>query len=149
MPKTPMDWSPARPPVTVKIKAGHDTNGNPRRGWVVVNSRTGDTVDFVDEGYEGHAALQRKYRDFVEGPVLEVVPSEYRRLKKEARELGKKKGPTLGKGEAMAKRTIPPVLRAWVTCRKKSGVKPGVKMTAREKIDAKACVVREMRMKGK
>jgi hypothetical protein len=145
---TAMDWSP-QAWLAIKVNAGHDTNGNPRRGWAAINCRSGDMVDFVDEGYTGRASLTRKYPRAVEGPVFQVTPGEYRDLKKFGRELDKKK-PNLGRGKTMAKKKgVPPVLMAWVHCRKESGVRPGVKMSARQKTEAKSCVVRQMRKMGK
>ena len=148
-----MDWSPTMH-LAVKVNAGHDTNGNPRRGWVTINTRKGDMVDFLDEGYHGRSALTSECPRCVEGPEFAVTPGEYRQLNKFARDKRKAsqkrmkdKGSELGKGNNMAKRTVPPVLMAWVHCRKESGVKPGVKMSARQKLDAKACVMRQMRRK--
>lgn len=146
----PKEWSPTAW-LAVKVNAGHDTNGNPRRGWVTINCRKGDMVDFVDEGYQGNSGLKRQYPHAVEGPELKVTPGEYRELKKFANDKWKasqKKKPELGKGTTMAKRTVPPVLMAWVHCRKESGVKPGVKMSARQKNEARSCVVRQMRTLG-
>lgn len=143
----PKDWSPGK--VAVKVNAGHDVNGNPRRGWIVLSCKSGDMVDFVDEGYEGDSKLRRKHPTAAVGPTIKVVPGEYRQLKKEG-----SKSPGMGCGpcgserrSTMAKKSVPPVLMAWVHCRKASGVKPGVKMTGRQKIDARACVMREMRNK--
>ncbi len=42
----------------IKIEAGNDHNGNPRRGWLIYTP-AGDYLGFVNEGYEGHAALKR------------------------------------------------------------------------------------------
>ena len=70
----------------VKVNAGNDTNGNPRRGWIVQTNRDGypTFVQFVDEGYEGSAALTgRGYpRALADAPELEITPREYRRLLK-------------------------------------------------------------------
>jgi len=138
---SPKDWSP-RPQFTVKINAGHSTSGNPRRGWVVMDIRSGNVIDFVDEEYRGHSALTRRYPHAVEGVELEVVPKEYRQL------LKVQKKPEMGRSSTMAKkRSVPPVLMAWVHCRKASGVRPGVKMSAKQKLEARACVMREMRRK--
>jgi hypothetical protein len=147
----PKEWSPTAW-LAIKVNAGHDVNGNPRRGWVMTNCRNGSMVDFVDEGYHGDSYLERDYPHAVKGPNLKVTPGEYRDLKKFAREKDKsKKKPELGKGSAMAKvkGKVPPVLMAWVACRKESGVKPGVKMTAKEKSAARTCVVRQMHSMGK
>lgn len=72
--------------IAIKVDAGHTTNGNPRRGWAVINTRQGELVDFVDEGYQGISALMRAYPDAVEALQLEVAPKEYRDLLKFARE---------------------------------------------------------------
>jgi len=150
----PKDWSPTMQ-MAVKVNAGHDTNGNPRRGWATINTRNGNMIDFVDEGYRGNSALTKDCPQCVEGPEFAVTPGEYRQLKKFAndkykasKKAGKDKGSELGKGRNMAKRTVPPVLMAWVHCRKESGVKPGIKMSARQKGEAKACVMKQMRRMG-
>lgn len=150
----PKEWSPSQH-VAIKVNAGHDVNGNPRRGWMITSCRKGSMVDFVDEGYHGNGILRRQYPHATEGPELAVTPGEYRNLKKIAREKyeksekDRKKKPELGKGIEMAKvkRTVPPVLMAWVACRKESGVKPGVKMSARQKAEARTCVAKQMRSK--
>jgi hypothetical protein len=145
----PKEWSPTAW-LAVKVNAGHDVNGNPRRGWVMTNCRKGDMVDFVDEGYHGDTYLERQYPRAVKGPELKVTPGEYRDLKKFANDKWKasqKKKPELGKGPTMAKvkGKVPPVLTAWVACRKESGVKPGIKMTPKQKAEARTCVVRQLR----
>lgn len=143
----PKDWSPTMN-LAIKVNAGHDINGNPRRGWMITSCRKGTMEDFVDEGYHGVSILRREHPRAVEGPELRVTPGEYRDLKKFAREKSKKK-PELGKGQVMAKvkGSVPPVLMAWVHCRKASGVKPGVKMTAKQKAEARTCVMRQLRKK--
>ena len=42
----------------VHLDSGQDTNGNPKRCFVIYNA-AGDYVDAVDEGYEGTRALRR------------------------------------------------------------------------------------------
>lgn len=77
--KGPREWSPRwNRWVAIKINAGHDTNGNPRRGWLIVDAMSGNQIDFVDEGYRGWAGLKHDYPDVVEGPELVVTPGEYR-----------------------------------------------------------------------
>jgi len=44
--------------IAIKINAGNDKNGNPRRGWIVVDT-SGTIERFVDESYEGKAALSQ------------------------------------------------------------------------------------------
>lgn len=85
----PHEWSPRRW-VAVKINAGHDTNGNPRRGWIILDGRTGDMLDFVDEGYRGSSALSRTYPDAVICLELAVTPGQYRELRKFEREQAEK-----------------------------------------------------------
>jgi hypothetical protein len=44
-------------PIAIHINAGNDTNGNPRRGFIIVDSQ-GTAIDFIDEGYAGTGSLQ-------------------------------------------------------------------------------------------
>lgn len=81
----PHEWSP-RIWVAVKINAGHDTNGNPRRGWVILDGRAGKMMDFVNEGYKGSSALTKAYPLAIESVELAVTPGEYRDLMKFERE---------------------------------------------------------------
>jgi len=37
----------------IRVNAGNDRNGNPRRGWVVVAESDGMYLGFVDHGYAG------------------------------------------------------------------------------------------------
>lgn len=70
------------PMIAVKVCAKNDTNGNPRRGWLIINA-VGNTIDFVDEGYRGNGALNfAGYRGIVEGPSLDVTPAAYREFKR-------------------------------------------------------------------
>jgi hypothetical protein len=68
----------------IKINAKNDANGNPRRGWVILNTAEGYTacVDFVDEGYEGsQAVVKAGYpRSLAEAPEFLVPYSEYRQM---------------------------------------------------------------------
>lgn len=75
----PKEWSP-RWWTAVKVNAGHSTTGNPRRGWVIIDHRSGDMLDFVEEGYRGREALTRTYPEAVMGPELQVTPGQYRDL---------------------------------------------------------------------
>jgi hypothetical protein len=47
------------------LDAGHDRNGNPRRGWMVY-ARDGDFVGFLDEGSRGIGVLRRTFPNAVE-----------------------------------------------------------------------------------
>lgn len=63
----------------VYINAGNDTNGNPRRGWIVGYGT--EEPYFVDEGYLGSQALINAGISPHEGkylPALIVTPGEYR-----------------------------------------------------------------------
>jgi hypothetical protein len=68
----------------IKINAGNDTNGNPRRGWVILNTAEGYTavVDFCDEGYDGSAAVTNEGypRSLAEAPEFLVPVTEYRQM---------------------------------------------------------------------
>lgn len=66
----------------VYVNAGNDTNGNPRRGWVIMDGP--NRRAFVDEGYEGKAAL-RKACPTSRGDdynALAITLGQYRTLKK-------------------------------------------------------------------
>lgn len=43
--------------IAIRVKATNDTNGNPRRGWLIVDD-AGDTIEFVDEGLPGYRGAQ-------------------------------------------------------------------------------------------
>lgn len=69
--------------LALRVVTTNDTNGNPRRGWIVWDSR-GEHMGFVDEEYTGRAALGKAldgkaFRDLGE---LGVTPGVYRTLKK-------------------------------------------------------------------
>lgn len=68
----------------IKINALNDRNGNPRRGWVILNTAEGYTavVDFCDEGYNGTAAVTEKGypRSLADAPEFIVPAAEYRQL---------------------------------------------------------------------
>ena len=51
---------------------------------VVDDLKTGDVMDFVDEGYSGRTALERRYPRVVLGPEFPTTPGTYRDLKREA-----------------------------------------------------------------
>lgn len=46
------------------LDAGHDTNGNPRRGYLVIGKREGWPIAYVDEGYRGIDALRDVIRSW-------------------------------------------------------------------------------------
>lgn len=65
-------------PVALRIDAPNDTNGNPRRGWLVFDANTGKTIAFIDEGYQGERALRLRYSAAVSLGSVNVKPAEYR-----------------------------------------------------------------------
>jgi hypothetical protein len=68
--------------IAIKIRTKNDTNGNPRRGWIIVDEE-GEVVNFIDEGYAGKGALHTYAHKhyIVEGPEIQVGPGEYRAWK--------------------------------------------------------------------
>ena len=63
--------------LAVYIGTKNDTNGNPRRGWILFDS-AGTAHGFVDEGYEGHAALRAHHVKAEINHRIDVTPGEYR-----------------------------------------------------------------------
>jgi hypothetical protein len=85
MARGPRDWSPRVDPLlAIKINAGLSSNGNPRKGWIIVDTRDGDRIDFVDEGYG--TDLDRHYPDIIRFEWINVSAAEYREQLKFARE---------------------------------------------------------------
>lgn len=70
--------------IAIYVDAGHDKNGNPRRGWIITSETNGSFVDFVDEGYEGISALRRDYGHTPATRALPITPACYRELKHDA-----------------------------------------------------------------
>lgn len=69
----------------IKVVAPNTTTGNPRRGWVYVDDQ-GAFVTFIDEGYEGSAAIQH----FVDAGQKEtfsikITPKQYNEFIKRER----------------------------------------------------------------
>ena len=64
--------------IVIRLNAGNDRNGNPRRVFVVFDS-DGDIVDAIDEGYEGDDAL-RKLGYPTSYSTFKTTPAEYRDL---------------------------------------------------------------------
>ena len=61
----------------VKINAGNDRNGNPRRGWLVY-TRDGVSLGFADEGYSGRRALTSLFPNAVELVEIPTTPGAYK-----------------------------------------------------------------------
>lgn len=67
--------------LAIKINAGNDRNGNPRRDWIIADD-DGDLINFVDEGYQGSTALKTSFYSNVTPTqeAIEVTPGTYRKL---------------------------------------------------------------------
>lgn len=66
--------------LAIHLCAPNDTNGNPRRVYVL-HDRAGSIVAAIDEGYSGHHAVKEAgYPNAVMGPAYDTIPSEYRTL---------------------------------------------------------------------
>jgi hypothetical protein len=65
----------------IKLNAGNDRNGNPRRVFVVLDE-SGNIIEAIDEEYRGTAALFDKYAPPDIGYPCEfaTTPKEYREL---------------------------------------------------------------------
>lgn len=61
----------------IHLKAKNDTNGNPRRLYLILDNDS-DAVDAVDEGYKGRGALDEHYEGVPIGVTIQVTPKEYR-----------------------------------------------------------------------
>lgn len=62
----------------IKINTDNDGFGNPRRGWLQVDSE-GQVLGWIEEGYEGRGAIQDLNES--ESPAIYVKPREYKRLR--------------------------------------------------------------------
>lgn len=72
----------------IEIRAVNDSNGNPRRGWIVLD-KSGTKLGFVDHAYRGWGALKRAYPDVVELYSVDVKPSVYREELRDAERNGR------------------------------------------------------------
>ena len=77
MAKSKMTRKDTRKVMAIKINAGHDRNGNPRRGWLVY-TREGNYLGFIDEGYGGRRALTSLFPNAVELAHIPLQPKTYR-----------------------------------------------------------------------
>lgn len=63
--------------LAIYIDAGHDRNGNAKRGWLITD-QDGAFTDFIDEGSMGRAALaQSGYGNVPSTQRIEVAKSVY------------------------------------------------------------------------
>ena len=68
----------------IKVNAGNDTNGNPRRGWIHTDTN-GVAIAFYDEGFDngGDEFNKGLYRtEPTLNFTLEIPFKQYRELKK-------------------------------------------------------------------
>ncbi len=68
--------------VAIKLNAGNNRNGNPRRVYVVLDTITGRIVDTIDEGYLGIAALHKIHPTIPTPCEFFTTTREYRELLK-------------------------------------------------------------------
>jgi hypothetical protein len=72
----------------VYVGTKNDTNGNPRRGWAIYSAITGVLHTFVDEGYNGRAALAEAGFANLEANAtgrIDITPGQYRSFVKFAK----------------------------------------------------------------
>ena len=82
--------------IAIHVNAGNDTNGNPRRLFVVFDD-AGKMANYVpdarvmavvSEGYRGSAALRDEYPDVPVAEIrLDITPKQYRELLRLGREI--------------------------------------------------------------
>jgi hypothetical protein len=65
----------------IRLDAGHDRNGNPRRVFVALDDH-GNIIGCEDEGYSGNAAAKKRWPRAKWGPTFATTPGEYRSLVK-------------------------------------------------------------------
>ena len=71
------DRTDQRKVLVLHLAAPNDTNGNPRRLFVVL-SREGETLATIDEGYLGSAAWRGRFPNGTESLYVGITPREYR-----------------------------------------------------------------------
>jgi len=71
--------SKPRPAIILHLNAGRSGSGNPRRCFVVM-AKLGEIIDVIDEGYEGSAAVRKKYPHTPVTDEIDTTPANYRRL---------------------------------------------------------------------
>ena len=64
----------------IKLNAGNDSNGNPRRAWVGI-APCGSVSGAWDEGYAGRQALPKRLRH-KSAIEITTTPAEYRNILK-------------------------------------------------------------------
>lgn len=67
------------PAAVIRLNAGNDRNGNPRRVFAGV-ARNGDFLGVYDEGYSGKGAMPKAWQQKYSGLSFDTTPKEYRDL---------------------------------------------------------------------
>lgn len=64
----------------IHIATTNDTNGNPRRAYVLY--RNGAVLAVYNEGYHGYMAVPEQYRDMAQAaPTIQTTPAFYHEMK--------------------------------------------------------------------
>jgi hypothetical protein len=74
--------NPLKDKIALHFNAGNNTNGNPRRVFVVVNTG-GAVVGAYDEGYSGEGAVTKHFPGIAIVGRFNITPAQYRELLKE------------------------------------------------------------------
>jgi len=65
----------------IRLNAGNDKNGNPRRVFIVLDAGRGEIIKAIDEGYSGFGAVKEAgINEWWSGLTFDTTPSEYRSL---------------------------------------------------------------------
>ncbi len=72
------------PKFGVRVNAGNDRSGNPRRGWIVceLTPEKINVLEFVDHGYTGARALRDRHGDIPTMGEFAISAAEYKDLKR-------------------------------------------------------------------
>jgi len=74
--------NPIQDKIALYFNAGNDTNGNPRRLFVVVNT-AGAVIGAYDEGYAGESAVTKHYPGIAIVGRFDITPAQRKSLLKE------------------------------------------------------------------
>ena len=77
--------------IATYFAAPNTPSGNPNRGWMVIDLKSRNEVEFVDEGYYGSTYIYKKYPKIsvVPGFRIEVTSSFINGLRREMNRVGK------------------------------------------------------------
>jgi len=73
--------NPIADKLAIWLNAGNDSNGNPRRLYVAVDTQ-GEVLSIHDEGFSGSAAVTDHYPGIAIVGQFHITPAQYRELKK-------------------------------------------------------------------